>query len=111
MVYELPDKNEKVTIGGIIYGNPTLMMNYPPNRSLTEVQKSMKSYNQEPKFKRAGLRFSVVMLPENKFFGYDRYSLCSWVIIGYTKEYEKSHPWVNDPEYFRKHPERKKYHH
>lgn len=113
MAFEIPKENETVTIGGIIYGHPHIVMKFPPSPDLKRVQAAMKSWNEDGAHKRAGLRFSVVnirvpykqeaefrkggKLPES-LLG-DRYTLYSWLRIGYTKEYEKTHPWVNYDSY------------
>lgn len=111
MVYEIPNPDETVTIGGVIYGEPWIVPKFPPSKNLKQVQLAQKSWNQT--YKRIGIIFSVVnvgMSPaqEAKFrkmggipedlLG-DRYTLCGWKRIGYTKEYEKTHPWVNYESY------------
>lgn len=113
MTFEIPNPKETVEIGGKIYGHPSIVMKFPPNPDLKRVQSAMKSWNDDGKHIRAGLRFSVVnmrmpakqeaefrksgRIPED-LFG-DRYTLCVWQIIGYTKEYEKTHPWINYESY------------
>jgi hypothetical protein len=113
MPFEIPKENETVTIEGVVYGHPAVVMKFPPNPDLKRVQSAMRAWNDDSKHKRAGLRFSVVNIrmsakQESEFkkigglpkelLG-DRYTLCSWQRIGYTKEYEKTHPWVNYDSY------------
>jgi hypothetical protein len=87
MAYEFPKPNETIRIGNITWGNPSLVMKFPPTKDLKAVQDSMVAWNQH--HRKYYIRFSVVKLPENKFFGHDRYSLCSWVPVDTAKKGKK----------------------
>jgi hypothetical protein len=87
MAYEFPKPGDTIRIGDITWGNPSLVTKFPPSPNLKSVQNAMEGWNRE--YRKYYIRFSVVKLPENKFFGHDRYGLISWVPVDSTTHKRK----------------------